>query len=170
MGEHMDIQKIKELLQLLEESEIEELELEIKDENGEIKIRKGTPEGTSSIFNNNNIAPTGGVPMIAPPHAAVGIQPSQGAEFPPEELDATAGFEKITSPIVGTFYRAPAPGAEPYVKVGDHIEAGQVVCIVEAMKLMNEIQSDFSGKVVKILVENEQPVEFGQVMFLIDPD
>ena len=74
---------------------------------------------------------------------------------------------EITSPIVGTFYRAPAPDAEPYIKVGDHIETGQVVCIVEAMKLMNEIQSETRGTVAKILVEDAKPVEFGQVMFLI---
>ncbi|HDR91437.1 MAG TPA: acetyl-CoA carboxylase biotin carboxyl carrier protein [candidate division Zixibacteria bacterium] len=163
----MDIEKIKELLKLLEESEIDELELEIEDESGEIKLRKGRPEGATTIYNNIAPSPMGGpVPQGAqsPPTAQV----SASAEE--KEADEFAGMVEITSPIVGTFYSAPAPDAEPYTKVGEHIEEGEVVCIVEAMKLMNEIQSEVSGKVVKILVENAQPVEFGQVMFIIDPD
>ncbi len=78
-------------------------------------------------------------------------------------------YHEIKSPIVGTFYRAPSPDAEPYVKVGDIVQAGQVLCIVEAMKLMNEIESDINGKIVQILVENAQPVEYGQTLFLIEP-
>ncbi|OGF22826.1 MAG: acetyl-CoA carboxylase, biotin carboxyl carrier protein, partial [Candidatus Eisenbacteria bacterium RBG_19FT_COMBO_70_11] len=76
----------------------------------------------------------------------------------------------ITSPMVGTFYRAPAPDADPYVEVGDMVEVGQTVCIVEAMKLMNEIESETRGRVARILVENQQPVEFGQKLFLVEPD
>jgi acetyl-CoA carboxylase biotin carboxyl carrier protein len=75
----------------------------------------------------------------------------------------------VKTPIVGTFYEAPAPGAEPFVKVGDTVQAGQVLCIIEAMKLMNEIQAEFSGTIVKRLVENGQPVEYGEVLFLIKP-
>jgi acetyl-CoA carboxylase biotin carboxyl carrier protein len=75
----------------------------------------------------------------------------------------------ITSPMVGTFYRAPAPDADPYVEVGDIVEVGQTICIVEAMKLMNEIESEVRGRVVKILVENAQPVEYGQTLFLVEP-
>ncbi|HKQ57669.1 MAG TPA: acetyl-CoA carboxylase biotin carboxyl carrier protein, partial [Candidatus Eisenbacteria bacterium] len=75
----------------------------------------------------------------------------------------------VTSPMVGTFYRAPAPDADPYIEVGDTVEVGQTVCIVEAMKLMNEIESEVKGRVVKILVENAQPVEYGQKLFLIEP-
>ncbi|HEB83698.1 MAG TPA: acetyl-CoA carboxylase biotin carboxyl carrier protein, partial [Bacteroidetes bacterium] len=77
---------------------------------------------------------------------------------------------EIKSPMVGTFYRSPAPDAEPYIRIGDKITPGQVLCIVEAMKLMNEIEADVSGRVVEILVENGDPVEFGQVMFRIDPN
>jgi acetyl-CoA carboxylase biotin carboxyl carrier protein len=83
---------------------------------------------------------------------------------------ADDGLHEIASPIVGTFYRAPSPDADPYVKVGDFIERGQVLCIVEAMKLMNEIESDVRGTVVKVLPENAQPVEFGATLFVIRPD
>jgi biotin carboxyl carrier protein len=79
-------------------------------------------------------------------------------------------LHEIRSPIVGTFYRAPAPDAEPFVQVGSHVTPGTTLCIIEAMKLMNEIQSDIAGTVVKILVENGQPVEYNQVLFLIEPD
>jgi len=163
----MDIEKIKELLKLLEESEIDELSLEIEDESGEVKLRKGRPEGATTIYNNITPSPMGApVPQgVQPPPTA---QVSASAEE--KESDEFAGMVEITSPIVGTFYRAPAPDADPYVKVGEQVEEGQVVCIVEAMKLMNEIQSDVSGRVAKILVENAQPVEFGQEMFIIDPD
>jgi len=88
--------------------------------------------------------------------------PSEVDEFPPH-------LAVIRSPIVGTFYRAPAPDAPPYVEEGDIVDKGQVLCIVEAMKIMNEIESDVKGKVVKILVENAQPVEYGQPLFLIEP-
>lgn len=166
MGEKMNIDKIRKLLELLETSEIEELEIEIKDESGEIKLRKGTPEGVSSIY--NNIAPPAIGTAYTPPPAPAPTVSGEVSET--EEGEDTSGLIEITSPIVGTFYRAPSPDAEPYTAVGKHIEAGQVVCIVEAMKLMNEIQSEVSGTVEKILVENEQPVEFGQVLFLINPD
>jgi acetyl-CoA carboxylase biotin carboxyl carrier protein len=95
--------------------------------------------------------------------AAPGPAPT---EAPPED---TSRYATIVAPMVGTFYRAPAPDADPYVEVGQTIEIGQTVCIVEAMKLMNEIESDVRGRVVEILVENAQPVEYGQILFHIDP-
>jgi acetyl-CoA carboxylase biotin carboxyl carrier protein len=89
---------------------------------------------------------------------------------PPNELtDETAGHITITSPIVGTFYRSPSPDADPYVEEGDFVKRGQVLCIVEAMKLMNEIESEVDGRITKILVESTKPVEYGQALFLIDP-
>ena len=92
-----------------------------------------------------------------------------GAGTAPSVPQVTENLAVITSPMVGTFYRAPAPDADPYVESGDMVEVGQTVCIVEAMKLMNEIESEHRGRVVKILVENAQPVEFGQKLFLIEP-
>jgi acetyl-CoA carboxylase biotin carboxyl carrier protein len=85
------------------------------------------------------------------------------------ESDASTGFVTVTSPIVGTFYRSPSPDADPYVEEGESVKKGQVLCIVEAMKLMNEIESEVDGRLVKILVENTKSVEYGQALFLIDP-
>lgn len=114
--------------------------------------------------------------------ANVGFSPAAAAFAPAEERSAPAAMGTapsapqvaenlvaITSPMVGTFYRAPAPDADPYIESGDMVEVGQTVCIVEAMKLMNEIESEHRGRVVKVLVENAQPVEFGQKLFLIEP-
>ncbi|RKZ30495.1 acetyl-CoA carboxylase, biotin carboxyl carrier protein [bacterium] len=173
----MNIDRVKELLALLEESELEELEIEVKEKNGAaIKIRKGTPEGSSSIINSvlgpsSANAPHNTPPSTVPvPTGQLVQEDTAVAEAPADESTAEElGLVDITSPIVGTFYRASAPDADPYVRVGDHIEVGQVVCIVEAMKLMNEIQSEVGGEVVKILAENAQPVEFGQVLFQIKP-
>jgi acetyl-CoA carboxylase biotin carboxyl carrier protein len=101
------------------------------------------------------------------PSATVDTKPVPvPSEKPAEEADANA--EKVISPMVGTFYRSPAPDADPYVEVGDVVKVGQTLCIIEAMKLMNEIQSEVSGRVKKILVENAQPVEYNQVLFLIE--
>jgi acetyl-CoA carboxylase biotin carboxyl carrier protein len=91
------------------------------------------------------------------------------AESTATAMEATNGHPAITSPMVGTFYRSPAPDADPFVEVGDVVEVGQTVCIIEAMKLMNEIEAETKGRVVKILVENAQPVEFGQRLFLLEP-
>ncbi len=105
-------------------------------------------------------------------HAAAGAAPHAAApavEVPAKTEPSAGRLVTIEAPMVGTFYRAPAPDAEPYVKEGDAIKAGQTVCIVEAMKLMNEVESSVAGRVVKILVETGQPVEYGQPLFLIEP-
>ncbi len=164
----MDIEKIRELLELIEESELEEFEIVIKSEDGtSIKLRKGSRVGnitTAQVFGGGGTAAQSAPSGVAP--SAISAPSADETDEALENL----GLSEITSPIVGTFYSAPSPEADPYTKVGEHIEAGQVVCIVEAMKLMNEIQSEISGTVEKILVENEQPVEFGQVLFLINPE
>ncbi len=150
----MDLNHIKKLIKILESSELTDLELE---ENG-IRIK---------LAKKIRVAPAISVPQAA----AVPInQPSSISVTKTEEkksVDENNGLHEIKSPIVGTFYRAPAPDADSYVQVGDEISAGTVLCIVEAMKLMNEIESDVSGKIVKILVDNGKPVEYNQPLFLI---
>ncbi|MCS6869029.1 acetyl-CoA carboxylase biotin carboxyl carrier protein, partial [Thermus sp.] len=110
-------------------------------------------------------------PAPLPPAPAEAAPPPAPAEPPKRERaeEACAGCVEVKAPIVGTFYRAPAPDAPPYVKEGDRVEKGQVLCIIEAMKLMNEIESEVSGVVKKILVQNGEPVEYGQPLFLIQP-
>jgi len=103
-------------------------------------------------------------PPAQPAPAAADAEPTSA-----EEVTAEENLHAITSPIVGTFYRAPNPDADPYVKVGDFVEQGQTLCIVEAMKLMNEIESDVNGTVVKVLPENAQPVEYGEQLFVLRP-
>jgi acetyl-CoA carboxylase biotin carboxyl carrier protein len=106
----------------------------------------------------------------APPVAAIPqvAAPTETEAVTAEESSAGSEYQELRSPMVGTFYRAPSPEAEAYVEVGQNVDTGQTLCIIEAMKLMNEIESDFSGKIVKIMVENAQPVEFNQVLFLIE--
>ncbi len=114
------------------------------------------------------VTPQAPVPVAVAPAGMNGEAGAAPAGKPPEDAgDEDLHF--VTSPIVGTFYRAPNPDAEPYVKVGDFVEKGQVLCIVEAMKLMNEIESDLSGTIVKVYPENAQPVEFGERLFAIKP-
>lgn len=152
----MDLNLIKKLIKLIENSEVTDLEIE---ESGtRIKVAKKTRVAQ--------------FPMQTAP------MQSQGSQMPPAEIKeikpadskediTSAGYHEIKSPIVGTFYRAPAPDADFYVQVGDMVATGSVLCIVEAMKLMNEIESDVSGKIIKILVENGKPVEYNQPLFLI---
>ena len=146
------LQEIKDLIEFATAKEFDEIELERGD--FRLRLRKG----------GQFVAETP-VPMVMPtmPPAPSGATPapSVATEAPPPE----EALHIITSPIVGTFYRSSSPTTEPFIKLGDLIEANQTLCIIEAMKLMNEIQSDVSGTVVKILVENGQPVEYGQPLF-----
>ena len=147
----MDLKELKALLRLMEGNDVEELEVE---EGGRrVRIRRRP------------------VPGRVPPAAMNPAPPAATASpLPPTAAAAeTAGLIPVESPMVGTFYRAPAPGAEPYVKEGDLIQKGTVVCIIEAMKLMNEIEAEVKGRIARILAENGQPVEFGQTLFLIEP-
>ena len=157
----MRIQEVRRLIRLVEESEIGELE--VWKWWGRIRIRKGAaPNGNSIQVTTGGAMPSPSAPAPEPARAV-----PVAASAPEPAPDAAEGLTPITSPMVGTFYRAPAPDAEPYVSAGDDVEPGQTVCIIEAMKLMNEIQSEVRGKIVKVLVENAQPVEFGQAMFLV---
>ncbi len=152
----MDLNLIRKLVKLVDSSEVTDLEIE---ENGlRVKIAKKI-RGVKALTQPQFLS----VPQSAPNTAAEqkGGEAASTKEEPKEEL------HEVHSPIVGTFYRAPAPDADPYVQVGDTISQGSVLCIVEAMKLMNEIESDVSGKIVKILVENGKPVEYNQPLFLV---
>jgi len=145
---------IQELVDLLKRNNLTELELE----RGGVRIRVRHEAGVKSIA--ASVTDTGSV------SASGGSQPAAAASGP---SDDAAGLVTITSPIVGTFYRSPSPDADPYVEEGDFVKKGQVLCIVEAMKLMNEIESEVDGQVVKILAESTKPVEYGQALFRIDP-
>jgi acetyl-CoA carboxylase biotin carboxyl carrier protein len=150
----MNQKEIKELVEFLVEKDIAEFEME----RGEIKLR---------IKRGYALAPAA-VVSYAPSAAPAPPVPAAKAEAPPVAPAAVEeGVEVIKSPIVGTFYESSSPGSPAFVKQGDKVAAGQVLCIVEAMKLMNEIESEFAGEVVKVLVSNGQPVEYGQPLFKI---
>jgi acetyl-CoA carboxylase biotin carboxyl carrier protein len=144
----MDLRKLKKLIDLVQESGISELEVTEGEE--KVRIAKHFPMPTMSHY-----APQ---PPAAAPVAAVAVTPV---------AEPVIDGHVVKSPMVGTFYRSAAPGAKPFVDVGQSIEAGERLCIIEAMKLMNEIESDVSGTVKAILVENGQPVEYGQPLFII---
>jgi acetyl-CoA carboxylase biotin carboxyl carrier protein len=164
----MNLKEIRELIEFLKAQDIAEFELERGDV--KVRIKRGgeaavhLPEARyiamhpapPAVTNGAATAPVAFTPPPPPPAAA-----TPGAETPPEELHT------VRSPIVGTFYEAPSPGAPPFVKPGDVVTEGQVLCIVEAMKLMNEIESDIAGEIVKRLVTNGQPIEYGQPLFAI---
>jgi acetyl-CoA carboxylase biotin carboxyl carrier protein len=148
---------IKRLIKLVEESNIEELE--VSRWGRKVRISKKARPASAQ---NPSLAP----PSMAPTKETSPAQ--KGAAVVPLEAEE-GNLVDIKSPMVGTFYRAPTPEADPYVKVGQAVDKGSVVCIVEAMKLMNEIESEVSGRIVKVLVEDSQPVEFGQSLFLVEP-
>lgn len=160
----MNENHIKKLIRLVEESEIESLE--VSSWGRRIRI---TRRLSSSSNGHSEAAPilAPSAPPVAVPNRS--IESSAKAEPAAASADKVSNLVEIKSPMVGTFYQAPSPDADPYVSLNEKITTGQVVCIVEAMKLMNEIESEQSGRVVEILAENGKPVEFGQTLFLIDP-
>jgi oxaloacetate decarboxylase (Na+ extruding) subunit alpha len=149
--------EIRQLIRLVQRTGIGELEVSSGDRTVRIAAQPHLPANAGFFPNAAAFAPAGEDPAVA------------GGVARPSAPQGTENLAVITSPMVGTFYRAPAPDADPYAEVGDLVEVGQTVCIIEAMKLMNEIESECRGRVVKILVENAQPVEFGQKLFLIEP-
>ena len=162
----MNQKELKELIEFLIEKDIAEFELERGDV--KVRIKRG---GEHTVVHTQGeprfyaVPPApapelGAVPVAVPAPST----PAPAAAPAPEE-----GLHTVKSPIVGTFYEAPSPGAPPFVKVGDMVEVGQVLCIVEAMKLLNEIESDFAGEIVKKLAVNGQPIEYGQELFVIRP-
>jgi acetyl-CoA carboxylase biotin carboxyl carrier protein len=157
----MDITYLKKLVKIVEQSTVDEIEIE--EEGLKIRVAKNPHQNSSPVQ------------MVHQPHFVPAT-----AHIPQKDESTAASTQviapkaesnliEIKSPIVGTFYRAPAPDADSYVEVGAIVQPKQVLCIIEAMKLMNEIESDVSGRIVKILVENAQPVEYNQTLFLIEP-
>jgi acetyl-CoA carboxylase biotin carboxyl carrier protein len=156
----MDIRKIKKLIELLEESGI--AEIEIKEGEEAVRISR-MPTGTSAIH---------GMPTYAMPMAAPLAAPAQAASAP-AAAEAPAARPRtnehvVTAPMVGTFYSASSPGSKPFVEIGDEVKVGQTLCIIEAMKMMNQIESDKSGRVTSIMARNGDPVEFGQPLFVVE--
>jgi len=149
----MDIRKVKKLIEMLENSNLEEIEIQ----EGEESVRL--------VKSNGNISNISSTQSLAVPQTSA-VAPEEKNQSEEVNLESEEG-NFITSPMVGTFYASASPGAKPFINVGDIVAEGDVVCIVEAMKMMNEIKSEFSGKVISIKVENSEPVEYGQALFEI---
>jgi acetyl-CoA carboxylase biotin carboxyl carrier protein len=167
----MNEQAIRQLIKIVEESNIDSLEVRRWFQTIRIIKNRGTQNGHHPSASGTTTLVTVPAPIVPPPAAPpVAAAPAPApAPAAPEPVAPPSHLVEIKSPMVGTFYRAPAPDAPPFVELGKVIKVGDVLCIIEAMKLMNEIEAEQSGKIVKILVENAQPVEFGQPLFLIDP-
>jgi acetyl-CoA carboxylase biotin carboxyl carrier protein len=151
----MDLSYLKKLIRIVEHSSVDEIEVE--EEGLRVRVAKSANHNAAGV-NAQAVPQTAGAdPAPTPPQAA--------AQQAPPEIK----YHEIKSPIVGTFYRSPAPDAESYVEVGQIVQPKQVLCIIEAMKLMNEIESDVAGRIVKINVDNGKPVEYNQVLFLLEP-
>jgi acetyl-CoA carboxylase biotin carboxyl carrier protein len=167
----IDLAFVESLIRALDGSSLDSLELE----RGGTRVRLSkSPPVAGSATSAQNVSPipaTGAGQVLASGSEAV-LSPPDSATLPTEDEGEAAeqdGLLEVTSPMVGTFYSSPAPDAASYVEVGQRVGLGTVLCIIEAMKLMNELESEVEGTVAKIMVENAQPVEYGQVLFLIDP-
>ncbi len=169
----LDFNELRELIAALNQTDIAELTLKSAD--FELTVRKGMRVGDRLLVPGESevVAPL-------PPSAIAAVAPPMAVPSPPPAMVETAPLPSVpptqkrgvdvTSPLVGTFYRAPGPDEAPFVAVGDRIRVGQVVCIIEAMKVMNEIEAEVSGQITEILVENGQPVEYGQPLMRVNPD
>ncbi|MBN1505147.1 MAG: acetyl-CoA carboxylase biotin carboxyl carrier protein [Candidatus Eisenbacteria bacterium] len=153
----MKLEQLKELIRVLEESGVEEIE--VSSWGRRVRVSKS---GNSYLHGAT-------VPASLPEAAPAAVEPAAAEPGPAETPKNGKQMKEIKSPMVGTFYRAPTPGAPPFVEMNADIDVGQTVCIIEAMKLMNEIQSEARGRVARILVENAKPVQYGQTLFLIEP-
>jgi acetyl-CoA carboxylase biotin carboxyl carrier protein len=164
----IDLRYVKKLIEILDESTVDSIEIS-SDKGMKIRISK-SPSGRGAM----QVAPPAVMaPMIAPPMIASG-RPTPAEASPAIEAPAAqepkGGGNDVKSPMVGTFYSAPEPGAKPYVSVGSRVSKGQILCIIEAMKIMNEIESEVAGVVTEVLASDAQPVEYGQPLFRIDPN
>ena len=166
----IDLRYVKKLIDIIDESTVDSIEI-TSDKGIKIRISKSPQQrGAMQVAaplpmqtmvpaaSAGRLSPAQGLPVVAEPEVAAAPEPAK-----------STGLE-VKSPMLGTFYKSPEPGAKAYVSVGDRVSKGQIVCIIEAMKIMNEIESEYSGMVREILVEDAQPVEYGQVLFKIDPN
>ena len=161
----IDLRYVKKLIEMLDGSTVDSIEIS-SDKGMKLRISKSAQQRAAAV---QMAAPMMAAPMVAPAPAAVAAAPATPA--PAAKADAPAvPLLEIKSPMVGTFSGAPEPGAKPYVAVGDRITKGQVVCIIEAMKIMNELESEFAGVVREVQATDAHPVEYGQVLFRIDPN
>jgi acetyl-CoA carboxylase biotin carboxyl carrier protein len=151
-GNYMSIKKIKELVDLMKDNDL--IEVELEQEGLKVKLVKNRDGGVERLE--------------VQPKTVLHAAPAGESEAS-QQSQSNKNLKEITSPMVGTFYMASSPEAEPYVNVGDTIQKGDVICIIEAMKLMNEVKAEFGGRIVEILVENAESVEFGQAIYLVEP-
>ncbi len=158
----MDIKFVQQIVTMVEKSDVHEIELESKG----VKIRVTKNSSGQTMPSYPMMMPQ---TMYAPQAPIQSAPPPVAAPVPAAAAGVEKKYKEVKSPIVGTFYRSPSPDSEPYAEVGSQIKAGTVLCIVEAMKLMNEIEADFAGTIVKVCVENGKPVEYNQVLFLVEP-
>jgi acetyl-CoA carboxylase biotin carboxyl carrier protein len=161
-----DLRYVKKLVEMLDESSVDSIEIS-SDKGMKIRISK-TPQQRGAVQMASQMAMPALLPAAAPAPAPA-APASPGVEVPQREA-AKPKYLEVKSPMVGTYYGAPEPGAKPYLAVGDRISKGQIVCIIEAMKIMNEIESEFDGVVKEVLAQNAHPVEYGQVLLRIDPN
>ena len=167
----MNLKEIRELIEFLKEQDIAEFELERGDVKVRVKRGAETPAASGAHYITMPSVVPAALSAEAPAPAAI-VSPTlvPAAPAAPKEPAPEEGLYLVKSPIVGTFYESPSPGAPPFVKPGDKVTLGQIICIVEAMKLMNEIESDVAGIVTRILVESGQPVEYGEPLFIVTPN
>jgi len=159
----MDIRKIKKLIELLEESGI--AEIEIKEGEEAVRISR-MPTGAAAIHSMPTYAMPMAAPVAAPAQAAASAPAIPATEAPAAR--PRANEHVVTAPMVGTFYASPSPGAKAFIEIGDEVKVGQTLCIIEAMKMMNQIESDKAGRVTSIMARNGDPVEFGQPLFVVE--
>jgi len=173
VGRVWNLDDIQNLLDLLARKEITEFEME--QQGVKIRVRRGNSQPVSPGNTNGYVIVPGQVPPIAASSPVAIAEPVPSATPSPapgeteSAAESTEGLFIMKSPIVGTFYSSPSPNAPPFVKVGDTVQVGQVICIIEAMKLMNELEAEVAGQIVRTYVESGQPVEYGQSLFGIDP-
>ncbi len=168
----MDTKEISDLLKLINKSNLTDVEIEKKD--FKLRVQRRLPENVTY-----NMVPSAPQQVVAPVQPAVAAPASPAAPASDEasveaasaakSKEEASNLKEFNSPIIGTFYRSPSPDKASFVKVGDVVSKGQILCIIEAMKLFNEIEAEFDGKIIKILAENAQPVEYGQPLFLFEP-